>query len=355
MFRRRWLDAAFLLVNYLLQAFLAANHHVPRHWVYFIPSFIIFSLWVGEGLSALWDGFRRLQPRLGRIYGAFSVLLAAAMVVWPLFSFAGRYRLLRDAHHGVGVLDVWRQTLKLGRMGDRVGWAIEGVEPDATIVCDWEQATSLWYVQQVEGVRPDVEIVYPVERLDEAAASGRPLYIARAQAGLADRWHPSCSDSIIHLRREPSFDLPSTMMPLGTRLGPFELAGYAYGQSPENGRAFFYPGEVVPLTLYWRAVETPEYDYSVSLRLFDEGGGQAYQVDSQHPVLGTYPTSGWMAGEVVSDYTELQIPSRTAPGAYRWGVVLYRGLSEGGWESLRVDGTGEELAMGGAIEVRPRP
>jgi hypothetical protein len=355
MYRRRWLDAAFTLVNYLLQAFLAANHHVPRHWVYFIPSFVIFALWVGEGLSALWQGFRQLKPRLGRAYGALSVLLAVAMLAWPLGSFTGRYRPLRDAHHGVGVLDVWRQTLKLGRMGDRVGRAIAGVEPDAIIVCDWEQATPLWYVQQVEGVRPDVEIVYPVERLDEAAASGRPLYIARAQAGLAERWRPSCSDSIVLLRIKPAFDLPSVMVPSGTRLGPFELAGYAYGPPPEEGRTFFYPGEVVPLTLHWRAVEVPEHDYSISVRLFDEGGGQVYQVDSQHPVLGTYPTSQWTAGEVVSDYYELQIPPRTAPGAYRWGAVLYRALPEGGWESLKVYGTEEEMAMGGMVEVRPRP
>jgi len=362
MFWLRWLDAGLLLVNFILQAFLAANHHVPRHWVYFIPSFVIFTLWVGEGLSALWQGFRRLKPRLGQVYGGASILLAAAMLAWPLLpAYGQRYRPLRDAHHGVGVLDVWRQTLKLGRMGDRVGWAIAGVEPGAIILCDWEQATPLWYVQQVEGLRPDVEIVYPVERLDEAASSGRPLYIARAQAGLADRWHPSCSDSIIALRAEPAFDTPSTMSPLGTRLGPFELAGFAYGPSPETGpppaagQAFFYPGEVVPLTLYWRAVESPAHDYSVSVRLFDEGGGQVYQVDSQHPVLGTYPTSRWAAGEVVGDYTELQIPPRTAPGTYRWGVVLYRGLPEGGWESLKVDGTGDEMAMGGTVEVRARP
>ena len=203
-----------------------------------------------------------------------------------------------------------------------------------------------------------MEVVYPVERLDEAAATGRPLYIARAHDGLADRWHPSCSDSLIRLYDAPVFELPVSpphkVLPLNARLGPFELAGYAYGDPPQAGRAFFYPGEVVPLTLYWRAVEPPEHDYSVSLRFFDPGGGQVYQVDSQHPVLGVYPTSRWTAGEVVSDYYELQIPPRTAPGLYRWGVILYRALPEGGWESLKVADTGEEMALGGAVEVRNR-
>ncbi len=362
MFRRRWLDAAFLLFNYVAQAFLAANHHVPRHWVYFIPSFVIFALWVGEALAALWQGLERLEPRVGHAFSVTaSVLLVLATLAWPLIPFPGRYRPLRDAHHGVGVLDVWRQTLKRGHMGDRVGRAIANVEPEAIVLCDWEQATPLWYYQQVEGLRPDVEIVYPVERLDEAAASGRPLYVARAHAGLAERWHPSCSDSLIHLREVPGFELPTEGMPLGVRLGPFELAGYTIGAAPDAERSsdawrpLFYPGEVVPLTLHWRAIEAPEHDYSVSVRLFDGGGGQVYQVDGQHPVLGTYPTSLWTAGEGVSDYYELQVPPRTTPGVYRWGVILYRALPEGGWESLKVEGTGEEMAMGGTVEVRPRP
>jgi len=35
-------------------------------------------------------------------------------------------------------------------------------------------------------------------------------------------------------------------------------------------------------------------------------------------------------------------------------VVVYRALHEGGWESLRVDGTDDEIAMGGLIEVQKR-
>jgi hypothetical protein len=364
--RRRWLDAVFLLVNYGLQVLLAANYRVPRHWVFFIPSFVIFALWVGEGLSALWQGLERLEPRAGRAFGVpLSLFLVLATLAWPLVPFAGRYRPLRDAHQGVGVLDVWRQTLKRGHMGDRVGRAIAGVEPDAIILCDWEQATPLWYYQQVERLRPDVTIVYPIERLGEVAASGRPLYIARAHAGLADRWYPSCSDSLIRLRDTPDLELPPSAAQWtaaqSARLGPFELVGYRYGEPPDAGRSSgaerppFYPGEVVPLTLYWRAVEKPAHDYSVSVRFFDPGGGQVGQVDAQHPVLGTYPTSRWAAGEGVSDYYELQIPPRTAPGNYRWGVILYRALPEGGWESLKVEGTGEEMAMGGTVEVRARP
>jgi hypothetical protein len=377
MFCRRWPDALFLLVNYVLQAFLAANHHVPRHWVYFIPSFLIYALWVGEGLTGVWLGFERLHGRVvghaaggtSRVaYRAAAILLALAMLVWPLLPFGGRYRPLRQAHLGAGILDPWRQTLKGGHMGDRVGAAIASVEPNAAILCDWEQATPLWYYQQVEGLRADVQIVYPIERLDEVAASGRPLYVARAQGGLADRWHPSCSESLIALRPEPAFDLPAETIPLGIRLGRaeeglpvLELVGFNYGQTAPTGRSkgdaasgAFRPSTVVPLTLHWRAIEAPAHDYSVSLRLFDGAGEQVFQVDSQHPVLGTYPTSRWAAGEVVSDYYEIQLPADAPPGTYRWAAILYRALPEGGWESLRVADTDAEMAMGATFEVRAR-
>jgi hypothetical protein len=289
---------------------------------------------------------------MGATYSLVAVVAALGMLAWPVPPVPQRWTPLRQAHQGAGALDVWRQTLKVGRMGDRVGWSIASVRPEAVIVCDWEQATPLWYVQQVEGQRPDVQIVYPVERLDEAAATGRPLYIARAHDGLAERWHPSGSDALISLQDEPTFGAPETLAALGSQLGSFELVGYRYGVAPHHDQRRFDPGEVVPVTLVWRALEPSEHDYSVSVRLLNERGDQVAQVDSQHPVLGTYPTSRWTAGEVVRDYHELQLPHDLAPGAFRWGVILYRALPEGGWESLKVDGTGSEMAQGGVLEVQ---
>ncbi len=348
-FRRRPADAVFLLVVFCLQAFLAANHHLPRQWTFFIPSFMIYALWIGEALGAVWAGFERLRAGWGKIGIALAVALALAMLLLPMLPFRPRYQAFRNIHHGEGTLDVWRQALKLGRMGIRLGSAIALVDQDAVIVADWEQATPLWYYQQVEGLRPDVDIVYPVERLEEAAASGRPLYISRNQPGLAEHWSPSSAGPLIALNPEPVSEPPAGIVPLGIRLGDaFELAGFSYGE------ADFYPATVVPVTLFWRAIQEPPYDYAVSLRLIDEAGQEVFQIDSQHPVLGTFPTSQWTAGEVVGDYYEIQLPGELPPGTYRWGVILYRSLPEGGWESLKVADTGSEIAMGAAFEVRER-
>lgn len=347
---RRPVDAAFLTLNYVLQVLLAANYRVPRHWVFFIPSFLIWGLWVGEALAGL-AAF--LQARTERWHvGQFSAgkailaLFAILVVGWPLLPAVERGRSLRESHLGYGTLDVWRQTLKTGQMADRVGQAIECVEPDAVIVCDWEQATPLWYYQRVKGINPGVQIVYPIERLDEAAGRGEPLYIARTLPGVAGRWHPSAVHALVALRDSPLYDLPpqatSTQLDFG---GLIALAGFQYGDTD------FVPPQVVPLTLYWRALQTPSFDYSVSLRLLDGAGGEVFKVDSQHPVLGMYPTSRWLPGEVVADYYEMQLPPALSPGLYQWGVILYRALPEGGWESLRVNGGETELGVGDMFQV----
>jgi hypothetical protein len=347
--RSRPADAAFLLAGFLVHGFLAANYHVPRQWTYFLPCFVVFAIWIGEGARALWMSIE--SPRLARpgIKTLLAMGLALLLLALPLASFPERYRSFRDAHLGAGVLDVWRQSLKQGDMAERLGAAIAGVERNAVIVTDWEQATPLWYYQQVEGLRPDVEIVYPIERLEEAAASGRPVYISRNYANVAGRWHLSSVGPLIALEPRPGLSAPPGMSPLNIQMGDaFQLLGFTYG------KAEFQPATVVPLTLHWQALRAPEFDYSVSLRLMDEGGRAAYTVDSQHPVLGTYPTSLWTEREVVSDYYEIPLRPGLPPGAYRWGVVLYRALPGGGWENLKVGGANDEMAMGGQITVRER-
>jgi hypothetical protein len=342
--RRRPL-AFLLLVSFLLQAASSMAYYLdPRNQAFFLPSFLILAVTIGAGAGALLRGLgarQRWSPRVKTILVAFTCL---ACCLLPAYLLLHSYPEMHDRHHHDQALGIWRQDLQQGQQARRLAEAgLPGVAPGG----DWEQVTPLRYYQWVEGLRPDVEVLYPLGRLEEAAAAGRPLYVARTQPGLADRWHPSASGPLIALHEEPVFELPPEALAVGIQLGKaFELAGYGYGE------AEYRPATVVPLTLYWRALEVPADDYSVSLRLFDGVGQEVYKVDSQHPVLGTYPTSRWAQGEVVADYYEIPLPPDLAPGGYQWGVLLYRTLPEGGWENLRVAGTESEVAMGGVFEVR---
>jgi hypothetical protein len=88
-------------------------------------------------------------------------------------------------------------------------------------------------------------------------------------------------------------------------------------------------GETV-LLLGWEALR-PTEDWSVSVRLL-EGGIEIAQADSEHPVMGAYPTSRWAPGEVVGD--AYAFPAELAGQADAARIILYRQGSGGSFEDL---------------------
>ncbi|MCX7681121.1 MAG: hypothetical protein N2508_03995, partial [Anaerolineae bacterium] len=114
-----------------------------------------------------------------------------------------------------------------------------------------------------------------------------------------------------------SFALPSISHPLHIRFGEqVMLLGYELAQ--EN----VAPGEKLALTLYWQALREMEENYTVFVHLIAPDGTIAGQRDSW-PVNGTYPTSLWMSGEVVTDSYEIEVPLGATPGMHRLEVGLY--------------------------------
>jgi hypothetical protein len=63
-------------------------------------------------------------------------------------------------------------------------------------------------------------------------------------------------------------------------------------------------------------------DYTVFTHLIAPDGSMTGQRDSQ-PVGGTYPTSLWLAGEVVADVYEIPVRADAPPGAHRLEVGMY--------------------------------
>jgi hypothetical protein len=89
------------------------------------------------------------------------------------------------------------------------------------------------------------------------------------------------------------------------------LAGYELGQGEET----------LALTLWWRALQAPQRDYTVFVHLFAADETIVAQSDAQ-PREGAYPTSWWAGGEVVSDTVVLPIGG-VPEGSYRLAVGLY--------------------------------
>lgn len=81
-------------------------------------------------------------------------------------------------------------------------------------------------------------------------------------------------------------------------------------------------GGRLPITLNWRALQTPTHNYTVFVHLLNASGQIAAQNDSP-PVHGTLPTLGWLPQEVVSDEHVIVLPAALATGDYHLEVGWY--------------------------------
>ena len=86
--------------------------------------------------------------------------------------------------------------------------------------------------------------------------------------------------------------------------------------------AAYAPGSPLEVTLYWRALQTPDKNYRVFVHLLDAQG----QIVAQHdgtPGDGNLPALGWLPGEYLADTHRLALPTTLPVGEYRLLIGLY--------------------------------
>lgn len=82
------------------------------------------------------------------------------------------------------------------------------------------------------------------------------------------------------------------------------------------------PGAAVTLTLHWQSGEPWERRAAVFVHLLDAAGQTVAQADGE-PGAGLLPTTGWLAGEFLSDTHVLSIPPDLPQGSYRIEIGFY--------------------------------
>ncbi|HEY3111427.1 MAG TPA: hypothetical protein VGL23_21905, partial [Chloroflexota bacterium] len=344
------LGAAWLLARWpraflALAAYFAAQSWQVLNWdigpdqlnlVYELPAHLIVATWLGLGAAAIaWLAARLGVRRAGPTVGA----AAAALLLTWLGLRAGR-ELTAQRADAISPINHDRSRLAAGYQARRI---VEGglarVEPNAVVVGDWEQATVVWYLQLVEGLKPDVQVNYPVTNLAASLKDypNRPVWLMARTAVPPERRLSSDGPFARVAPAEAAATAPPVdARPAGARFeDALELVGLGYGDRLGRRAAAPDPaGDVLPITLYWRALGPARRDLSVSVRLVAADGRIAAQQDNAAPVLSLYPTSRWREGEVVGDYYEL--PYRAlAPGQYRLELRVYQ-LDAGGFRDLPV-------------------
>ncbi|HHH41766.1 MAG TPA: phospholipid carrier-dependent glycosyltransferase [Chloroflexi bacterium] len=127
--------------------------------------------------------------------------------------------------------------------------------------------------------------------------------------------------------------------PLEANFGD-EIALVGYRLEPRTLRA----GETFTLTLYWRPLKEPRYDYLVFAQVIDP----AWQVWGSRDGAGP----GWTPGQVVEDVRRITLRPDTPPGSYPIQVGLFHGET-GRLPVLAPDGHHkDERVLLGPVRVR---
>lgn len=357
--------ALITFVTFLAYAWYAVSYYVPDVSVFLLPAHLVLAVWMGTGLAAL-VGCRAFPVR-GE---------SASRCVESVHRGLGESRerpWLSAVVISLGALLplclLWTNLKLVDQSGEREAYAWGQrvldlpLAPDAAILADSARIAPLYYIQRIEGRRPDLDMLVLADEatyraeLDARLAAGQTVYLARFLPGLEGLYHLRSLGPLTEVGTAPLTEPPPLDRVLGLRFGPdIQLLGLT---GPIAG-----PDGGTGLTLYWRSDAPVNEVYHVRLRLVDSDGQVWWQnADAgRHAANNYYPTVAWRPGEVVADYHEIPPlihDSTVGEGGYTVQVGLFRPFSDAGlaaevggvWRSLLALDVSAELvkAMSGPV------
>jgi hypothetical protein len=336
---RQWRVALLLGVSWLGFTFYALNYYVPDLAVFLLGAQIVVALWWSAGVSAVAGLLLRLKGWRGlglAVCGLlFIPVLLLAVRTWPQV----------DRAQDDGLIPWGKAVLR------------QPLAANAAILVDSEKIAPLYYLQQIEGIRPDLEIVVLP---DEAAyradlhtrlGAGQPVYLARFVPGLEATYHLRSAGPLTEVGLLPLTQQPVTATPAQLVFGDIRLVGYEI--APEGP----YARRETAVTLYWQALKPMSQPFHVYLRW---AGQEPLMAAGQHPAGDYYPTYAWQVGEIVPDF--YQLPHPVSPQAQDRQLQLaiappYTPTPDLAWQTVahvRVPATGG-LELSQPLRIRLGP
>ena len=278
-------------------------YRVPDPEVFFIPSFMLFSVAVSVGgefiLSLRW-----------RPVGFLLLAMASLLPIWA------------GASH-FHELDRSRK-LEVYALGASMVSSVRG--EGAVVVGLLGESTLMRYFQEVYHLNPTVSVVAAdreEERLrvvKEALGEGRPVYLTRPLPGLPEHYRLWAQGSLIRVWESPPPEI-APERPVGVEVvAGLRLEGYEVAVLPEPPRRWPVPS-LPPRTfvnLYWRALKPLTDDLKISVRFYDSESRLLAQNDKV-PVHFAYPMPKWKAGELIVDAYEFNLK----PEGWKLVVIVY--------------------------------
>lgn len=341
--------ALLLFLAWFGFTFYALNYYVPDLDVFLMGAQVVVAVWWAIGAAAIFDfSFWLADSRLafsgyGKQDTGYELRiggqpLLATLLILPVLLLAIATWPRVDRSQDDGLTSWGTAVLQLP------------LAANSAILADSEKIAPLYYLQQVEGLRPDLAImVLPDEaayrtELDARIAAGQTVYLARYLPGLESIYHLRAQGPLTEVSPHPLQAPPAAANPSNLRFGPLRLL--AYETAAESG----YARRTAALSLYWQAAAPVEEFLYVYVRW--QGHDPLYAA-GQHPAHNNYPTLAWRGAEVVPDFYLLPHPISAVPQSLALQVAVappFTPAADLAWQTvttLALPATGE-LAL-------PRP
>jgi hypothetical protein len=324
---RDWRLFALLTGSLTLHTFVSITYRAPQTVEYLMPAYLPIAIAVGL-----------LPSLLSPPHSHASRLVCAAVLCAAL---------LNGRSHAPSFVELARDHTAR----DTVEPLLKTAPADALILADWRWATSLWYLQQVEELRPDVEVryVYPDpaggrvywevwEQHVRDADPGQAVLLTHFYEFSGYTTEPWETGFLMRRRpvSEPAAPLVSVETAFGDRV---RVLGYGLRQDQ------FHAGQVVAFTLAWQAVGSLDPQPSLTLRLIDEEGRGWAQADQ---ALSTDVAPG----EVRFEQLTLALYPNLPPGRYRVTLGAYA-ATDAGFEAISTDNGADAITLTD-LELMPR-
>jgi hypothetical protein len=346
---RDWRLFVLLAGSLALHTFVTITYRAPQTVEYLMPAYPPLAIAVGLLPSLVADRTRGCE-RQSRLHSAKAIELShflrsrtspfvCALALWAA--------LLNGWSHAPSFVELAGDYTAR----ESVGLLLEQAPADALILADWRWATPLWYLQQVEGVRSDVEVqyVYPVVgeeygeswwRRVQEAGPGRPVLLTHFYEFPGYTAEPWGTGFLLRPRpvAEPRAPLVLFEAVFG---GQVQLVGYSIRGPDLRLHSRFYPGQVAEVVLAWRATEALDVSPSFTLRLVDGEGRSRSQADQ---ALST----DCVPGEVRFERLSLPLYPFLPAGRYRvtLGAYVQRGpVTDTGFETLPAGSGQADVAL----------
>ncbi len=301
---RRWPILALTLTYALIQQLFNLFYAIGDILVYYIPLYLVATLWFGFGVQALLTsifGDRDTDATRNTSGQALRLVCLTLFFMLPL-------AVLRQTYPALDQSATNRA---------RTQWkAILAAQPPANAILisnDRNEMVPLFYLQAVEGQATGMTALFPLIKpeprfadigatVDAALAAGeQPVYLIKPMPGLGVKFQlKPARDPLVQVLG-PSASVSPTH-PVNQPFGPLHLVGY-------NWQA---QGDKVQIDLHWSVQAPLAADYTTTVQLFDANEAKITQ-DDHAPGGVYYPTSLWKPGDILVDSHVLTLPPDRTP------------------------------------------